>query len=825
MKKFLLTLALPVVFFSLAFSQVVYEDFEATPLEWNPFGDGIFNGVIDNPDPNAVNGSAKVGSYTKSDMHAFSLLIAFVDPAMDLSTMNQFSIDVYAPVATQVLLKLEGDGEAIEMTKNIANTNVWQRYNFDFSAAAAFTTITKIIIFFDPGTEDSGDTYLFDNIMATAAGPCAGTAPDPLIVDDYECQRNATYGGGWDIIMPVANPDPTGSNTSSMVGQYEDPLDEWSALVIDYNSALDLSVNNQVKAKIWAPKTGQVLFKLEGGVSPAAEIFMDVTDTETWVEYTADFSAQANANHKRIAIFFNAGVLAEAGDIYYIDDISFAEGAPAVGLEDFENGANLGWEPLNGDMANHGTFDGVMANPDQSGINDSPNVGRYTKGDAAFSTLSAFLPNGLDLSTEPQLNLQVRAPAGSENVTMQLVSATQGNKELTREIPATMEWVQLEFNFEEFNDITDFERVNILFDAGVAAPGTSYMFDNLAQGMSTVDPCEGVLPIPTVLDDYECQRNVAYGAGADRLSVVDNPDVSPENGSSTVGRYQDPLDEWSALGFESGGSWDLAVFNQFNIKIWSPLAVPLLFKLEGGTSPAVEVWMDVAETEKWVDYTVDFSDHAGEDHARIVVFFNGGQLPAEEDLYFIDNVQWKRINYAGCVNDHETFNSTIGNFQYFANGHIEAEDNRLKVVDNPNPSGINDSGKVGQFTKANDGATFAGAFAALGAPIEFGGNKTIRAKVLMDHIGNFAMKVEASATGADNIELSVPNTLVNEWEELTFDFSDAPDDAQYQTLTIFFDLAMDPAADDVTSYYDDFVIGDGTCPFMTTGIFEPIKVE
>lgn len=824
MKKFLLTLALPVVFISMAFSQIVYEDFEGTPLEWNPFGDGVYNGVIDNPDPNFINDSDKVGSYTKSDMHAYSLLIAFTAAPMDLTTMNQFSIDVYSPVASQVLFKLEGNGEAIEQVRNIANPNVWQRYNFDFSAAAGFTTIEKIIIFFDPGVEDSGDTYLFDNIMATAAGPCAGTVPDPLIIDDYECQRNASYGGGWDVITPVANPDPSGINTSATVGQYEDPLDEWSALVLDYHNALDLSVNNQISAKIWAPKTGQVLFKLEGGVSSPAEVFMDVTTANEWVEYTADFSAQDAANHKKIAIFFNAGVTAEPGDFYYIDDISFGEAPPAPALEDFENGANLTWEPLNGDPTNHGTFDGVMANPDQSGINESPNVGRYTKGNAAFSTLTAFLPGGLDLSSQPQLNLQVRAPLGSESVTMQLVSPTQGNKDVTRDITATGEWVQLEFNFEEFDDITDFERVNLLFDPGMASPGTSYMYDNLEQGASTVDPCEGVVPIPNIYDDFECQRNVTYVPGDDRLTVVDNPDVTPANPSLSVGEYKDPLGEWNALGFETGASLDLSVSNQFHIKIWSPLAVPLLFKLEGGTSPAVEVFTDVTTTNEWVEYVVDFSANAGEDHGKIVVFFNAGQLPTQEDLYYIDDIFWSRAAYEGCIDDHETPTTTISNFNYFANGSLEAAGKMFEILDNPNPTGINPSAKVGEFIKAGDALPFAGMFADLDAPIEFGTNKTARAKVHMDHIGNFAIKLEASATGADPIELPVENTVMNEWEELTFDFSAAPDDAEFMRITIFFDLGIDATGSDVTSYFDDIIIGDGTCD-VAGSIFTPFTVE
>ena len=158
MKKILLTLALPVVFLSMAFAQITYENFEGTTLAWNPFGDGVFNGIVANPDPNFVNNSTMVGSYTKSNLHAYSLLIAFTAAPMDLSTINKFSIDVYAPVASQLLFKLEGNGEAIEATRNIANANVWQRYTFDFSGASGFTTIEKIIIFFDPGVEMSGDT-------------------------------------------------------------------------------------------------------------------------------------------------------------------------------------------------------------------------------------------------------------------------------------------------------------------------------------------------------------------------------------------------------------------------------------------------------------------------------------------------------------------------------------------------------------------------------------------------------------------------------------------------------------------------------------------
>ncbi len=303
--KFRILLSIALVFvLTWTQAQTVYEDFEGGPptLNWVA-SDGIFDGVVDNPATDGINSSAKAGSYTKSNMHSYSLFLAELPAPMDLTTDNQFHIQIYTSAPTQILMKLEGPGGAIEATKNIANTNVWQEYVFDFSAQAANTGITKIILFFDPGVETSGDTYLFDNIVAYPAGPCAGTVPVATIIDDFECQRNASYGNGWDALTAIGNPDASGINTSASVGRYVDPLDEWSALVVDYQFPMDLSVNNFVSVKIWSPKLGKVLLKLEGGASPPAEKFIDITQTNTWVEYSADFSLQAAANHKRIAIF------------------------------------------------------------------------------------------------------------------------------------------------------------------------------------------------------------------------------------------------------------------------------------------------------------------------------------------------------------------------------------------------------------------------------------------------------------------------------------------------------------------------------------------
>lgn len=351
---------------------IVYEDFEGGVADLNWVGaDGIYNGVVANADPNVINSSEFAGSYTKSGAHSYSLFITDLGAPMDLTVNNQFKIQVFATAATQLLMKLEGTGGAIEAIKNIAVTGAWQEYTFDFSAAANNTGLSKIILFFDPGVETSADTYLFDNLVAVPEGACANATPDADVIDDFECNRNATYGAAWEFLTVVNNPNVSAVNPSAKVGRLEDPPGPWYALVIDYQNPIDLSTKNYVTLKVWAPRTGNLLVKLEGGISGPAEVFVPVTEINQWVEYSVDFSAQAAANHKRIAIFVNAGNGDFDGDVYYIDDIKRTV-APAPGpLEDFEDGqfagADLFWQPLNGDNALHGTYGGVIANS-QPGI-------------------------------------------------------------------------------------------------------------------------------------------------------------------------------------------------------------------------------------------------------------------------------------------------------------------------------------------------------------------------------------------------------------------------------------------------------------------------
>jgi hypothetical protein len=568
-----------------------------------------------------------------------------------------------------------------------------------------------------------------------------------------------------------------------------------------------------VNIKIWTNKAGTLKTKLEAGMSPAVEKDVEVTELNTWVEYSIDFSDQIGASHRKLVFFFNAGILPDPTDIYYLDDIRLSAAPSGSVLEDFEDGIDMDWSSL-GDEGVFGTFNGDIPNPDVSGVNKSPNVGSYTKGTSQFGGLKATLPVGFTLEDFPQLNLQIWAPAGATSLTMKLFSPTQGLKTVTVDIAQTGVWEDLSFIFADFSSILDFERLEILFDEALVSQDTWY-FDNLTQGEGTVDACAGTVPILTIFDDFDCQRNVAITNGSDRIAVVPNPfpgGINPDP-LDKVAEYSDPHDAWSAIVYDNGAPIDLSTYNQLHVKIYSTAIVPILFKLEDGAA-AVEVFMDVTATNAWVNYVIDFSE-APAGNKKLVLFLNAGVDHGTDDVYYIDDVLWKRAPITGCIMDFETAETTFTEWNYFGGG----EGTLFEVQANPNPTGINESDNVGIFTEQTDGQVWNGMFTDLPAPIAMPvGNKTITGKFLGPHEAIIVMKMEGGIDGAPGSGDTPANyTTPGEWQELTWDFTaNTPDNAQYGRLTLIPNIEFTPT--EVQSwYFDDIAIADSECG--TTGVF------
>ena len=98
----------------------------------------------------------------------------------------------------------------------------------------------------------------------------------------------------------------------------------------------------------------------------------------------------------------------------------------------------------------------------------------------------------------------------------------------------------------------------------------------------------------------------------------------------------------------------------------------------------------------------------------------------------------------------------------------------LEIIPNPDSSSINPSSTVAKFTALQAGEPWAGVESLHGADIGSFSldltNCTVKIMVWKSVISDVGIKF-VDATNAAQPEIKVSNTLVNQWEELTFDFS------------------------------------------------------
>jgi hypothetical protein len=139
-----------------------------------------------------------------------------------------------------------------------------------------------------------------------------------------------------------------------------------------------------------------------------------------------------------------------------------------------------------------------------------------------------------------------------------------------------------------------------------------------------------------------------------------------------------------------------------------------------------------------------------------------------------------------------------------------AEDqSSFQVVPNPDPSGVNPSAYVVKFVRDKDGVMWDGFYATLANSVDLSVNKYVHVKVWKPRVSPVMFKLE----GAVNTEIAPtnPQSLVNEWEDLVFDFSAL--EGLYSKIVFTPDrLESIALTDDAIIYFDDFLINNDPNP-------------
>ncbi|MFH4964855.1 hypothetical protein V8G69_07605 [Gaetbulibacter sp. M235] len=594
--------------------------------------------VVRNPAEIQINTSRFVGKYIDGTGAWDALIIDYGAP-IDLTTYNIFKLKIRTAIAGTLIVKLEGGTSTpSEKTTNVTGNNGWAEYSFDFSDQFN-QNHNKLVLFFNAGVDTDGtNEYFIDDLKYVLSGdPCAGVVPDLSIVSDFDCQMNQDT----PEVEKIATPNKNDVNSSKFSGKYIDEVGAWDAVIIDFGAPIDLSTKNVFSIKVFAPVAGILKAKLEGGTSGGIEVDAQITNTGVWKEYTFDFSSQATENHTKIVLFFNAGVDTDGTEVYYMDDLKFIElSDPCIGvapdlsvINDFNCQQN---SVVTCCIPNQ-----IVVNPDLNAANPSDSVLEVTdNGTDAWDALVLDYGGAIDLTTKNYLRIKILSTRAVP-LLAKLEGGTSAGKEVWGAITTANAWTEYIFDFSD-QAAENHQKVVFFFNGGETNGTASdlYYIDDVR--FSEFDPCFGVSIDTSIVNDFECQQNYDVVCCVN-TAILDNPDVSGINVSTSVLEVTDNgTDAWDALVFDFGDVIDLSVKNQLKIKILSTVAVPLLAKLEGGTSGGKEVWGAITTTNAWTEYTFDFSDQAAENHQKVVFFFNGGETNGTAaDIYYIDDIKWQ----------------------------------------------------------------------------------------------------------------------------------------------------------------------------------------
>lgn len=143
-------------------------------------------------------------------------------------------------------------------------------------------------------------------------------------------------------------------------------------------------------------------------------------------------------------------------------------------------------------------------------------------------------------------------------------------------------------------------------------------------------------------------------------------------------------------------------------------------------------------------------------------------------------------------------------FNVFSTGGDSTD---FAVVDNPSMSGVNTSPKVGRLIIHPTGDPWGGIWTNSITPFTItSSNAIIKMWVYKDVISDVNLKLEPP-----NVDHNVPNTVINQWEELTFDYT-AYIGTTVNVLTLIPDFQLPSRTSGSLNHFDNIDFGQGYVP-------------
>jgi hypothetical protein len=283
--------------------------------------------------------------------------------------------------------------------------------------------------------------------------------------------------------------------------------------------------------------------------------------------------------------------------------------------------------------------------------------------------------------------------------------------------------------------------------------------------------------------------------------VVSNPDLGGINNTNHTAQLDKAAgsEVWGGTFFElNNQAIDFAGIKKIRLKTYAPFVGKVVkLKLENADASIThEVDMVSTVANSWELLTFDFIDAPEAEYIRVVVFFDFGTI-GDGSLYYFDEME---VGEGSLVSTEPSL--MIENFEgsppvFIEFGNIEAP----LIIPNFDTSGINNTLTVASQLKTAGSEVWAGSFFEVSPSLDLNAYNNLSVMTYAPVVGA-VIKLKLENEDASIVyEVDLESTVLNQWEELVYDFSDAPE-ADYTRIVIFFDFG-NPGNDSVY-YYDQF---------------------
>jgi hypothetical protein len=463
-----------------------------------------------------------------------------------------------------------------------------------------------------------------------------------------------------------------------------------------------------------------------------------------------------------------------------------------------------------------GGVSSVIDNPHKTGINTTNRVGRMVKnpGDPWGGSVLA-LGEPINFSANKIFRMKVWSPRVGAKVLFKVENPTDGTIFFEQEVATTLAntWEDMVFDFSAINTANVYQNIVLIFDLGTPGDGSAnftWHFDDIR--LTNTLPNNAV-ELPLTFESTTINYVFTNFDGGN-ATIIDNPQKTGINTSNRTGRMiKNAGQTWGGSLITLDAPINFSTNKTFRMKVYSPrVGAKVLLKVENLTDFNINYEREVSTTvaNAWEDLTFDYSGvNTANQYQKIVLIFDNGTAGdgSANFTWLFDDISLTNGggNPGTTLNVPLNFESTTLNYAW-----ENFDGGGATVIDNPDKTGINTSNKVTRMVKSA-GRTWGGSFLTLAGPIDFSGSKTFTVKVWSPRVGaKFLLKVENKDDPngpGQNFEKEALSTKANEWETLTFDYSDIIVANTYNRIVIICDNGtMGDGTANFTWYFDDITL-------------------